>query len=97
MENAKRVELLDGEELCPKCNGFPKTRNGIIETTCLHCKGHGKVDWVDHIMGNSRPKNKLRATWTIEVEEDLKLCYGINDDAVEELTNILSSEIINGS
>ena len=51
--------LKDGETICPVCNGNGEyttvdvNENGIISqyNTCKKCLGHGKLDWVEVIVG----------------------------------------------
>lgn len=93
----ERVKLKEGEEYCPKCKGRPNVErvgDFKIEGTCLHCKGRGKVDWIDYAMNKEAPLRKLKANWTMELQEDLKALHGLGTD--EELANILADEIMEG-
>lgn len=51
--------LKEGETICPECKGkgeFPVlTGKGIIRwyDACEKCLGHGKLDWVEMIVGKS--------------------------------------------
>jgi hypothetical protein len=50
-----KIELLPGEEICPKCKGTGNNRRDEPEFTfsfiCFKCRGTGKVDWVTRAMG----------------------------------------------
>jgi len=46
----KKSNLLQGEEICSKCNGTGKYNKGV----CNKCFGAGKLDWIDNIIGMNR-------------------------------------------
>ena len=52
--------LKEGETICPECNGkgeYPVVNEkGIIRgyNICEKCLGHGKLDWVEVIVGKRR-------------------------------------------
>jgi len=50
------IELLPGEEICPKCKGKGETYNdhtpwGVKWKPCNKCWGDGKLDWIQMAMG----------------------------------------------
>ena len=48
------VELLEGEVLCPKCNG-----ESVYSTlVCDKCSGEGKLDWVSLAMNLPAKRNR---------------------------------------
>lgn len=57
------VELEEGEQFCPKCDGsgrVPK-RNGkyasirfAAELNCDKCLGDGKIDWIERATGKKQ-------------------------------------------
>lgn len=53
----KDMELKEGELVCSLCNGwgkvYHKDDDGIFQ--CPRCKGRGKLDWVENIMGIKVP------------------------------------------
>jgi len=54
------VELLPGEELCPKCKGKGETYNhhtnwAVKWQMCDRCWGDGKLDWIEMAMGKPEP------------------------------------------
>jgi len=48
------MKLKEGETICPECKGkghFQDDHNNI--QTCEKCKGYGKLDWVEMVVGKS--------------------------------------------
>lgn len=49
------IELLPGEEVCPKCKGTgnntDKKGHTSFDFICFRCRGTGKIDWVQKAMG----------------------------------------------
>lgn len=55
------IELLEGEEICPKCKGKGETYNhhtdwAVKWRTCDRCWGAGKLDWIEMAMGKPLPQ-----------------------------------------
>jgi len=50
-----KIELLPGEEICPKCKGTGNNERDETDRSfyfiCFRCRGTGKVDWVTRAMG----------------------------------------------
>jgi len=48
-------QLREGEILCPECNGTgerkPLRKGGL--SACKKCRGHGKLDWVEAVVGKN--------------------------------------------
>ena len=55
----KKLELLEGEMICPKCNGTGVYYNkyDISTFTCSKCLGEGKLDWIENIVGKQNKYN----------------------------------------
>lgn len=56
-----KVSLEKGEEHCPKCKGTGvkgKTRDGFY-INCKKCKGYGKFDWVQKVVGVKKEKTRV--------------------------------------
>ena len=56
-----QIELLPGEELCPKCDGegeiLPPDRDEHFGVqVCNKCWGDGKLDWIEMAMGKPMPQ-----------------------------------------
>ena len=53
------IELLPGEELCPKCDGvgeiIPAKEHFGLQV-CDRCFGDGKLDWIEMAMGKPMPQ-----------------------------------------
>lgn len=49
----KEIDLEEGEMVCTMCNGWGKVYHkhddGIFQ--CSRCRGRGKLDWVENIVG----------------------------------------------
>ncbi len=61
MNKVSELQLLPGEDLCPKCKGKGETYNlhtdwGVKWRTCDRCWGEGKLDWVEMAMGKPVPQ-----------------------------------------
>jgi len=62
MQSEETIELLPGEEICPKCDGVGETlppdkddHYGV--RMCDRCWGDGKLDWIEMAMGKPiRPR-----------------------------------------
>ncbi|MCK5613597.1 hypothetical protein KAR91_67635 [Candidatus Pacearchaeota archaeon] len=48
-ECVSNFKLEEGEMVCNQCEGSGKS--WIYTTLCSKCQGHGKVDWVENIVG----------------------------------------------
>ena len=57
-----KVELLPGEEICPRCDGIGEihveTRMSIWRRPCDRCWGAGKLDWIEMAMGKESPNSE---------------------------------------
>ena len=56
------MELNEGEVICPDCNGEkkiadPKLNYYVFWIKCPKCKGAGKLDWIENIVGKQNPIN----------------------------------------
>jgi hypothetical protein len=57
------MELKEGEQICTECNGTGekslgswKDKSGrlsVIMTSCKKCLGHGKLDWIEEVVGKN--------------------------------------------
>lgn len=56
----KQIKLNPGEVLCDKCNGKGRiTYSKHFSETCYKCKGVGKLDWIENIVGKTSSPNDL--------------------------------------
>lgn len=63
--------LLDpGEHHCPKCDGtgLEYKPDGDVPPHCKHCRGTGKLDWVEKVIGKQGPVMVRPGVYTIEVD-----------------------------
>jgi len=61
---------------CTRCKGTgydPKTKNKISSKLCLKCKGYGKLDWLEQILGGKDfPFDRIKMPH-ITILEELKM------------------------
>lgn len=61
------MELNEGEIKCPECYGNKKITDPklsyIYWITCPKCKGKGKLDWIENIVGK---KEEFRLDFSVE-------------------------------
>ena len=58
-----KIKLEEGEVICDKCNGTgEKTYEGWGGLPCDRCLGHGKLDWIENMMGKKRDRQVLDGT-----------------------------------
>jgi hypothetical protein len=88
----------DEIETCPKCNGSGLNCSPITDPTadrnreCAWCGGNGRISWLDKIYKRAkRIPGKLRADWSIDIQQDLKAMHGI--DVEQEIITKLNEEI----
>ena len=43
----------DSFVICDRCNGTGEiiTNNGLTKRICYHCYGHGKLTWIENVLG----------------------------------------------
>lgn len=85
--------LKEGEILCPKCEGSggePGDSRSPVPV-CDRCWGDGKLDWIDLIMGKPKPRRKLNAVWTVEMNDDIKALY--DNSLSQEIIDTFAKEI----
>lgn len=66
-------KLEKGEIVCPECNGnswthkYVKEKDVTYTAFCRHCKGEGKIDWVDNLTVNNNNNKEIEIeTYTIK-------------------------------
>lgn len=86
------MDLKKGEMICPQCHGEDLSKpTGKWTTTsiCGHCKGEGKVDWIENVVG----KKPYMITPGVHIREvDLSIRFPVLRTIDE---NPVSSMIIN--
>jgi hypothetical protein len=65
------VELKEGELICLECDGV-----GFDDYTCPKCHGHGKLDWVEMIVGKNDGFMVEPGVYITEVDEMRKMIVG---------------------
>jgi len=55
VNHRRYVELQEGEQFCPKCNGKGRVKKNnlplSITLECDKCLGSGKLDWIEKATG----------------------------------------------
>lgn len=57
-----KMRMNPGEMLCDKCNGtgFVNSKDGPLqEEVCPKCRGQRKIDWVENVVGVTKPPSVL--------------------------------------
>lgn len=95
------IELLDGEVICPKCNGTGKDAHEIY--ICDKCLGQKKIDWISLAM-TSKKKNysildrlnirrmlhHIHKEITCIEKYDFRLC---SEDKTDSMKNMLDASL----
>jgi len=60
-------DLNPGDVICEKCNGTGFEKNpDIWQGPCDVCRGSGKLDWIEAVVGKAQPKpNHITATFDL--------------------------------
>mgnify|MGYP002628953280 CR=1 FL=1 len=74
------MEIEPGEVICDKCNGTGETirlfmfnysgmnEHGERKDMCPKCKGDGKLDWIDNVLGKKPVfKFKMHHQWGVRL------------------------------
>jgi len=79
--------LKEGETICPECKGKGKhpvvNEKGIIRgyNACEKCLGHGKLDWVERVVGKRIPWE-----WrTVNITNSLQLQQSLLEQSLKEI------------
>lgn len=60
--NKRYVEICEGEQFCPKCNGKGRVKKNHLPLSntleCSECLGTGKLDWVEKATGKKVKQNE---------------------------------------
>jgi len=95
-----KIQLKEGEVVCDKCYGTCHEPNSddnddLCTEICGRCLGHGKLDWIENIVGKIREKRKLSSDWTISSSTDIKtiFSYDIQKEIIETLAKEIAKEV----
>lgn len=103
------MELKKGEVICSECNGqkdienpheIPKEKRKpykvyITRIVCPKCKGEGKLDWIENLIG--KEKTVTTASLEIDIEGTVgsDLTNSIYADMTKEIAYDIDDKIIN--
>jgi len=85
------MKLKEGETRCPECKGKGQipfvTENGMIRfyKACEKCKGHGKLDWVEMVVG--------KRSWIIEPGTYTQIKYPGVEQSIKEIRESLKKNL----
>jgi len=89
-----KIHLKEGEVICDRCKGTCHEPNSsdndeLCTEICGKCFGHGKLDWIENIIGKVR--KILSADWSFSSSVNVKTIYSY--DVEKGLIEALSKEI----
>ena len=94
------VQLKEGEVICDRCQGTCHEPNSndndeLCTEICGRCLGHGKLDWIENIVGKIREKRKLSSSWTVSQSTEVKgiFSYDIEKELMEALAEEIAKDI----
>ena len=86
-----KLHLEEWEMLCNECNGSGDDPSSKTFTTvCPKCRGTGKVDWLENILGKKRI---LRATFSHDDMVDSMSYMRIPSETLDEMAKQIAEEI----
>ena len=88
------IQLEEGEVICDRCQGTCHEPNSndndeLCTEICGKCFGHGKLDWIENIIGKVR--KILSADWSFSSSANVKTIFSSNME--KELMETLAKEI----
>jgi RecJ-like exonuclease len=87
-----KLHLEEWEMLCNKCNGSGDDPfSNTFTTTCPKCRGAGKVDWLENILGKKRI---LRGTFSYDDTAYMKIPNEIMDEMGKRIAEDIDKEIL---